>query len=183
MAYTHIPISRYSDKTRLKVSAAEDAYKRMWYDIYRQKMRYDPDACALELDLDSKDLEEIKRYYKREEESEMPVKFVTINLPPDHDPVADQKNLLRCLNKCYVSEWSYAYELGPEQDHPHYHVYFTSTVKWLAKSRIITEWSKIFNIEKNFINVQSTSKNQIPTLENYISKEKIFKDSSKKKKK
>lgn len=174
-----IPRSMYQDKTRLKVSAAEDAYKRMWYDIYRQKMRYDVRAVQHELDLDSKDIEEIERYYKIEEESEMPVKFVTINLPPNWDSSGDSSLLQRCLKKCYVGDWHYCFEMGQEDKHPHYHVYFTSTVKWLARSRIVQEWSKIFGIKPGFINVKSTSKEHIPSLENYISKEGILKKSKK----
>lgn len=172
-----IPL-RYANNTQLRINARDKAYENMYYNIYKHDMRYDPEGHKDRLGLDDQDIETFQRYYKQNEESELPVKFVTINLPQDYFDEGDQL-LHRCLKKCYVGDWHYCFELG-EGDHPHYHVYFTSTVKWLAKSRIIAEWSKIFNIGKNFINVKATSKEQIPNLEKYISKEKIFKNSKNK---
>lgn len=166
---------RYGNNAVLRHQARDDAYKRMYFDIYRSLMRYDPQESQELLDLSDQDVEFIKLHYKREEESELPVKFVTINLPKEADLDQAQKCLERCLKKVYVGYWSYAFELGKDSSHPHYHVYFVSTVKWLAKSRIIKEWSKVFSIEPNFVHVKPTSKEQMSNLEGYISKEKIFK--------
>lgn len=177
-----IPKRSRADKVQLRQQARDDAYKRMWYDIYRHKMRYDvrDPKVITELDLDDKDVLEIEKYYNQTEQAELPVKFVTIGLPLDHDPEVSKNCLDRCLKKCYVGEWAYAYELGKDQGHPHYHVYFTQTVKWLAKSRIIDEWSRVFDIEKNFIDVESTSSAQIPNLDKYIKKENIVYQKKKK---
>lgn len=174
-----------SDNIVLKCQARDEAYRRMYYDIYRHKMRYDPVGHAQELNLSDQDVGEIKKYYKQQEESELPVRFITIGLPK-HDPTGHQGSkyeqlLQRCLKKCYVGDWHYAFELGSNGTHPHYHVYFTATIKWLAKSRIIDEWSKIFDIPKNFIDVKSTSKDHIPNLEKYISKEGLTKRKKEKK--
>jgi len=170
----------------LKCQARDEAYKRMWIDIYRSKMRYDPFFYQDELGLSDGDVAEINSHYGRMEESEeLPIKFVTINLPNYHQGESDRDGsqeakaaLERCLKKVYVGEWHYCFELGKELDHPHYHVIFKSTVKWLAKSRIISEWAEIFKISKNFIHVISTSKAQMPNLKNYISKEQIYQASS-----
>lgn len=141
-----IPQGRFSDNTQLRIQARDKAYEKMWFDIYRHKMRYDPIAHKNQLGLDDLDIREIQKYYKQDEESQFPVKFVTINLPSDHDPDNSLSCLQRCLKKCYVGQWAYAFELGSNEDHPHYHVYFVSAVKWLAKSRIIQEWSKVFDL-------------------------------------
>lgn len=175
---------RAGNRVVLRQQARDEAYRRMYYEIYRHRMRYDVSASAEELDLNEDDIDNIKKYYKQDEECQLPVKFVTINLPQDRDVADSQKMLDRCLKKCYVGEWAYAYELGKAEKHPHYHVYFTSTVKWLAASRIISEWSRIFNITPNFINVKNTSKEQLPNLQKYITKEGlVFKKSEKKNKK
>lgn len=176
-------MSKLSDKTHLKQKARDDAYTRMWYDIYRHKMRYCVEDVAEALDLDDVDIREIKTFYKQDEASQLPVRFVTINLPDDYDldiAVSALKN--RILTKCYVGDWAYAFELGGDSGHPHYHVYFISKVKWLAKSRIIQEWSKVFKIDPQYIDVKETNESQIPRIDSYIHKEDIHYESSNTKK-
>lgn len=161
---------KYSNDHQLRLTARNRAYENTYHDIYRHMMRYETDEVADFLDLSESDIKIFKRYTNMQEEMELPVKFVTINLPSDW-VITDTKLIDRCLKKRYVGEWYYAFELGPSEDHPHYHVIFTSTVKWLAKSRIISEWATIFDVDKNFINVKPTSKKAIPKLLNYIGKE------------
>lgn len=169
---------KYSNDVQLRLTARNRAYENLYHDIYRHMMRYETDEVAERLDLSESDIKIFKHFTNMQEEMELPVKFITINLPDDHIPDESIAQLKRCLKKCYVGEWHYAFELGPKGTHPHYHVYFVSTVKWLAKSRIIQEWAHIFGIGKNFVNVLSTSKAQMSNLEGYISKEKIHKHSS-----
>lgn len=171
-------MDRQGNNFQLRIQARDEAYKRMYFDIYRHKMRYDPVAHKDELGLDDSDIKQIQTYYKQTEQSELPIKFVTISLP---DTLADPENkkLKRCLKKCYVGQHAWAFELGETNSHPHYHVWFKSEVKWLAKSRIISEWSKIFDVDKNYIHVESTSIPHTQTLDDYLKKEGIKYHSSK----
>lgn len=172
--------NRFGTNHQLKIAARDQAYQRMWYDMYRSMMRRDPEAYADRLGLDPQDIEEIQRYYKIEEESELSVRFVTINLSPDYDQEKALYNLNRCLKKCYVSDWQYCFEVGHKGQHPHYHVIFVSAIKWLDKGRIIREWSAVFGIDRSFINVKATNKSHISHLEGYITKEGIVHKKTKK---
>lgn len=162
----------FEQKTTLRCHAYDEAYKMTWRDIYRHKMRYQARELRQELDLDELDVREFEIYYRQLEDNEYPIKFITVNLATDVDLEKAKAALDRCLKKCYVEEWSYAFELGSDCTHPHYHVIIRSAVKQLDKSRIIREWAKIFEIEKSYINVKSTSKGvQHRNLSDYQKKE------------
>lgn len=161
-------------KTTLRCQAYDEAYRMTWRDIYRHKMRYQARELKEELDLDDLDVKEITQYYRQLEDNEYPIKLITVNLPINVDLDKAKDALYRCLKKCYVEEWAYAFELGESEDHPHYHVIIRSAVKQLDKSRIIREWSKIFEIAPRYINVKSTSGGvQHRNLTSYVQKEDI----------
>jgi len=165
--------------TQLRHEGYCDAVKKMHYDIARSKMRrLDPtDRFINSLPKDFR--AEIKQYYKLEETSSLPLKFITVSLGTDHDELFWQSALNRCLRKCYVGDYWFVLEYGAKTNNPHYHIIIQSTVKTLHDSRIVAEWSKIFNIEKNFIDVKAMPREHLKRSLNYISKQGDVKSSKK----
>lgn len=165
--------TKFGDNTILRAQARDEAYKRMWIDIYRSKMRYDPERYADELDLDAHDIKNIQWHYKIDEQSQLPIKYVTIS-PPNGTDIKEIEALLmsRIFTKCYVGHWVYVIENGDARHpHPHIHLHFVSKVHWLAKSRIINEWSKVFDLPPGSIHVEPTNTDALPRINNYFGKE------------
>lgn len=159
----------------LKNDARDEAYKRMWYDIYRHKMRYEIIENQHQLQLDKNDINEIQKYYRQLEDTEMSVKFVTVNLPQDAGLGEYMPLMRRCLKRRFVGQWHLAFERkhDPLTDtyHPHFHVIFTQTVKSLQPSRIRAEWSQVLQILPQYVNVRCTAPEQKSNLLEYISKD------------
>lgn len=166
----------------LRNMARDESYKRMWMDIYRHRMRYDAAAVQHEMKLEASDVSAIQQYYGQLEQCEMPMKFVTVNYKDGafNDYI---KLIMKCLTKCYVGEWQLAFEQAEDPHsghiHPHFHIIFKSTVPWLAKSRIIREWSNTLHILPQFIDVKETSEPHKSRILNYMSKEQFQKMNSK----
>lgn len=145
--------------------------------IYRHKMRYDPRSVQDELELTEEDIQDINSYYKQDEESQMTYRAVTVSLSKDdYEQYPDwyDKRARKASQKTYVGLCHYVLEFGDngQGDHPHYHFVFKSEVKWLAKSRIVDEWSNTFKVAPNFIHVKPLNKIGYKEFLSYIHKEK-----------
>lgn len=175
------PFKRDTDlggvRLRRKEVAQDRAVIWMYEQIYRHKMRYDPRAIASELDLNEQDIIDIEKYYKQDEESQMNFRMVTVSLSAEAFEEYSEwyaERARRASQRAFVGKCHYTLEWGDngEGTHPHYHFVFETAVKWLAKSRIIDEYSKIFQLDKNFIHVKPITKVGYKECLSYINKEK-----------
>jgi len=144
---------------------------------YRSFIRTDPEEFCRRFDIDPSIASILMLRQKVENQSQKPWRMVTISLPYEDWKQYDEwykDALFRCLRKIYVGQYHVAFELGPNQDHPHFHVLFEKDVKELARSRIITEWSKIFGVAKNYVDVKEHCEKGIVSKIRYLKKEGIW---------
>lgn len=162
------------DQPRLRQEALYDAYKMCYRDIYRSMMRYGASENAEALGLTPCDVQEFEAYEHKETEATRACRYVVVSLPREgfEEYRAWYHNIARkCSQKIYVGKCWYCLEFGKDENHPHYNFFFYSDVKWLAKSRIINEFASTFQIEKNYVNVKSVSKNAESEIVTYMGKE------------
>jgi len=161
----------------LRAQARDEAYKRTYIDIFRHEMRYHTKRSAQHLSLDEEDIKKFTQHFQEIDEGEYPWKLVTLNFSTDHDDPAVRRatdKLFRkhILKKCYVGKWHYVWENGTQRDkHPHIHLLFKSAAKWLARSRIIGEWSKVMGIEQKYVNVKPKPATAVPNILAYMQKQ------------
>lgn len=161
--------------------ARTDAETQELVRIYRNLIRTDPEEYCRCHDVDPAIASVLMLGQKVENQSQKPWRMVSISLPPDqYEQYADwyKERLFRCLRKVYVGAYHASFELGPNLDHPHFHVLFEKDVKELARSRIISEWSKIFQLAKNYIDVKEHADKGIVRKVRYLKKEGIWYHSS-----
>lgn len=166
----------HSDKVHMRQMARDRAYIDQWYDIYRHKMRYNTEEVVEELNLDDRDIHEIKLLYQRQEANEMDYRYVVVGFPVEdfyQDPEWYHKRAEKAMKKIYVGLYYYTLEEYNKkgENHPHYNFYFKKTVKWLAKSRIIDEFSSTFKVAKNYVNVDEKNKYATSKILSYMQKE------------
>jgi len=170
-----IPLSvakdRFGTDATLRRIARDRAYEQHYVDMYRHLMRYEYEEAQNLLELSDSDVKVFRQFTSRMEETEYPWRFVTIGLP---SAGGMSSRLYRCLKKCYVGEWFFCYEEGKNGKHPHYHVLFKSNVRWLARSRIVDEWSKVFEVAKNFVDVKALHTTHVKRTKTYMKKENLY---------
>lgn len=159
-----------------KNQAAFDAVKWHYTQVYKQKMRYDIRSMQECFGLADFDVEFLEEHWKDTDDYDL--YMVTVNLNLDKlmyiGGKVDHHIALKATTKKYINECSVAFEMGKEGTHPHYHFLFTKRVAWLAKSRIIDEFSKTFHIDKNYVDVKMYNLNQKDKLIKYIRKEQLW---------
>lgn len=159
------------DKVSLKQLARDRAMLYTWEQMYRHRMRYQPRDYATFFDLSDSEVKEIEDHYKA---VDFPARLVVVNLPKDVDLEWAKARAVKCSSKCYMSETVVTFELGESETHPHYNFLFLSTVEWLAKSRIIREFSSSFKVDQSFVNVTHLTKDDYQKTHSYITKEDIW---------
>jgi len=170
------PYPARSDNIMLKIAARDKAYENVFYNIYRHQMRYTPVEYMEKLGLSEGDCEEIQNFNNKEDRQLQKLRQVTVGLPEDYfdHPEWYKARAIKVMNKCYIGSCLLTFELGETENHPHYNYLFESNTKWLAKSRIIDEFSRSFQVEKNYIDVKEKNLSAWHDIEKYIKKEDIW---------
>jgi len=161
-------------KHDLRKEALCEAYKMQYRDMYRHMMRYEASEYREVLQLTQEECDTFEAFENKETESSQECRYVVVNLPREEyeqDPQWYLQRATKCSHKTYVGRCWYAIEMGENGVHPHVNFFFYKTVKWLARSRIITEFSQSFQVEKNFTKVKSMGKHAVESIKGYISKE------------
>lgn len=162
----------------LKVAARDDAYKHMWTQIYKSRMRYEPRVYQESCDLADSDVEEFENFFNKETESRLPYRYVVVGFPSDSFEEWEewyQERTKRISKKKYIGKCWWTFELTNKEgeDHPHVNIFFESEVEWLAKSRIIDEFSKVYEVEKNYVNVDEKPENAKKNILKYMQKDSV----------
>lgn len=161
-------------ESRLKAVAAERAVIECYTALFKSILRHGGSHPAL-AHLSDATREELEKYYITEEKREMDYRFVTIHPGKAAFSSVLTKLKSRILTKIYVGDSAYVVE-GRGTDNPHIHLLFRKTTDVLDKSRILREWSTVFEIPRTCIDVQvvSSSKAHLTRIRDYMSKEQPF---------
>jgi len=143
-----------SDFVRLNTTAKERAVVYVLEQMYRHQMRYQPKDHQEKFDLPDYIVQELEEHYRDVDKT---CRLVVVNLSQDYDLSEAKKIAMKCSSKCYVDDCLVTFEMGDSGDHPHYNFLFKSSVEWLARSRLIFEFSRSFKIAKNFVKVRELS--------------------------
>lgn len=178
---SQIPAGR---RNQLQCEAFDDAYKMMYRDIYRNKMRYEPYEVKDELDLTDEDVEMFSKAYHSETESQMPLRYVVVNFPDtpeEYYEKVDQfmKQAKKASKKTYIGKCLVTLELGKDETHVHYNILFEKNNKWLCKSKIISDFYSTFKsvspeLQKDQIFVKSLGDYAWNNTEKYCKKENLW---------
>lgn len=158
---------------QLKHDAKCDAIKKVFTEMYRNQMRYEPLKYQSFFGLSDDDVADLKTHYDAVDYSG---RLVVVNLPNDVDSMAYHKKAIKASSKVYMSEVLVTFELGENGKHPHYNFLFLKNVEWLAKSRIIANFANTFGIAQNYVNVtELTYGDFMYEVDTYIQKENLWK--------
>lgn len=162
-------------KEHIKLEAMAEAYKLVYRDMYRSIMRHSPREMAEALGLVDHEVQDLEYWEDRIADSQKPVKYVVINLPPRAKKEYPKYKAImeRVVKKCYVGKYCASYELGKTDNHPHFNLLFESTVQVLETNRIVRELSTMFDIDRNFIDVQHCPRSSWRKMIAYVQKENI----------
>ena len=171
-------MSRFNEHTQWRLQANERAHIRAYENaIYAKLTSGHADSFAEELGTDSIGVKMLNDHWNRETEGTLKWCYVVINLDRssyERDPDKYIDFLWRCLKKKYVGQYHASFELGDNMTHPHYNIVFKQTPKILWASKVIHEWSAVFQIAKNFVYCEKKDSTAVGDLLPYIQKEGIW---------
>lgn len=163
-----------SDKADLRAQAMRDAWRLNLTQQYRHLMRTSPRENQQLLQLTDAEVDELEGFSNRELKEGLECRYVVVGLPHEdyeNDPQWYHDRAKKASHKVYVGKCWYALEMGSEGTHPHYNFFFYKKPNWLANSRLITEFATTFQVDKNFVKVDSKGEHSIENIIAYIAKE------------
>lgn len=160
------------DLVSLKTQARERAMLYTFEQMYRHQLRYQPKEFKDSFGIGDDDVAAIKAWQR---DCDYTHRLVVVTLPKDVDLLWARTVAIKASSKVYIKNCVVSFELGEDDNNPHYNFLFEKSVEWLARSRIIDEFSKTFKVSKNFVDVTMLQSDDANTrADEYIRKEEIW---------
>lgn len=173
------PLTPQQRTVHIKAQAKAKAIENVFYNIYRHQMRYEPIQYQDEFGLTDEDVSLI---LKHNTETEYPLIMITINFKDlaDMPTVAgpsgkiDHRRAIRASRKIWIKECLVGFELGKEGNHPHYHFLLSKSREWVARSRMVQEFSNTFKDTPHSVDIKYYQSGELSKMAKYVMKEDIW---------
>ena len=104
--------------------------------------------------------------------------LITAAFPPEDEDNYDihHERLFKLRKKLdklkYITKYGFTFEFYSPQWNPHCHILLYDLGKKINKQRLIRDFSTLFKLEENFIDIKYKCEAQLPLVENYITGQK-----------